>query len=206
MRISRPLAAIAFGALTAMISSALGAAVEAGAAGTTADAPTAPALWTAKKLTFTFSGFTTRYSCEGLKDKTRQALLTLGARRKDLQVREGACSRPGAPEPFPSVDIKVEVLEPAPGAPADTGGTAGSTPTVAAHWKRIDLILDKDPLWQAEDCELLEQIEHRILPLFATRNVDYHSSCIAHQVSPGGTWLRAEILVADQTEPKNPLP
>lgn len=69
---------------------------------------------------------------------------------------------------------------------------------VPAHWKAIDLRLDRDPLWQAEDCELLEQIKHTFLPLFATRDVDYHSSCVPHQVSPGGTWLRAEVLSADK--------
>jgi hypothetical protein len=51
---------------------------------------------------------------------------------------------------------------------------------------------------QAEACELLEQIRHSFLPLFATRNVEYHSDCTAHQVAPAGTWLRAEVLVPDQ--------
>ena len=61
----------------------------------------------------------------------------------------------------------------------------------------IDLQLDKDPLWQAEDCELLEQIDI-LLALFATRNVDYHSSCVAGRVVPSGTSLRAEVLSANE--------
>jgi hypothetical protein len=52
------------------------------------------------------------------------------------------------------------------------------------------LRLDRDPLWLAEYCELVEQIKHSFLPLFTTRNVDYHSNCVAHQVSRGGTWLQ----------------
>ena len=169
-----------------------------------------PSVWTPKKLHFTFSGFTTKYSCDGLRDKMRQALLELGA-RKDLHVTEGACSSPaGGPEPFPNVDIEIHVLEPTSSAATSKSSAATSKPATAgtadgrpvpAHWKAIDLKLDKDPLWQAEDCELLEQIKHRVFPLFATRNVDYHSSCVAHQVSLGGTWLRAQVLVPDQEPP-----
>jgi hypothetical protein len=150
------------------------------------------AVWTPKKLHFVYQGFTTHYSCEGLQDKVKKALLELGA-RKDLKVREGACSRPGGgPEPFPNVDVSMNVLEPESGSSADD-----KTKPVSAHWKMIDLKLDPDALSEAADCELLEQIKHSFLPLFATRNVDYHSTCVAHQVTPGGTWLRAEVLLPD---------
>ena len=149
------------------------------------------AVWVTKEVHFVFQGFTTKYSCDGLQSKIRNALLQLGA-RKDLRVDEGACSSPtGGPEPFPSVNVKLSVLQP-------LANNKEDAKAVLAHWKAIDLRLDKDPLWQAEDCELLEQIEHTFLPLFATRNVDYHSSCVPHQVSPGGTWLRAEVLSADK--------
>lgn len=148
------------------------------------------AIWTSKEIHFTYMGFTAHYSCQGLQDKVRKALLELGA-RKDLKVEEGACERPaGGPEPFPSVTVRMNVLQPL--APDKADASA-----VPAHWRKIDLQLDRDPLWQAEDCELLEQVQHTFLPLFTTRNVDYHSTCAAHQVFPGGTWLRAEVLVAD---------
>jgi hypothetical protein len=161
-----------------------------------ADAPSAGvddtaqrALWTEKQVHFTYSGFTTHYSCDGLRDKVRAALLQLGA-RKDLTVREGACTRPsGGPEPFPNVDVKMNVLQAAPAT-----GDRGSVP---AHWRHMELRLDKEPLSEAGDCELVEQIKRTFLPLFATRNVDYQSACIAHQLTPGSTWLRADVLIAD---------
>jgi hypothetical protein len=156
------------------------------------------ATWTTKQLHFVYMGFTAHYSCEGLADKVRKALLDLGA-RKDLKVREGACEHPfGGPEPFPNVDVKMSVLQPA------TDKTA-ATDTVPVHWKPVDLKLDRDPLWEAEDCELLEQIEHTFLPLFTTRNVDFHSTCAAHQVFPGGTWLRADVLAADPKAETKPV-
>lgn len=150
------------------------------------------AAWAPKQVRFVYHGFTTHYSCEGLKEKVRSALLQLGA-TKDLKVQEGACTRPsGGPEPFPSVDVKMSVLRPQRASEADQTGKA-----VSAHWQGVEVKLDKDPLSEAADCELVEQIKQTFLPLFATRNVDYQSSCVAHQVSPGGTWLRADVLVAD---------
>jgi len=150
------------------------------------------AVWTPKRLHFAYEGFTTHYSCEGLRDQVRKALLALGA-RKDLEVREGPCTRPaGGPEPYPSLEVTMNVLAPA-------GGSSGGeqAKTVPAHWRMIDLRLDEDSRGQAGNCELLEHIKHTLLPLFATRNINYRASCIPHQVVPGGTWLRTEVLLPD---------
>ncbi|HWZ62798.1 MAG TPA: hypothetical protein VNX02_07250 [Steroidobacteraceae bacterium] len=153
------------------------------------------AMWTPKQLHFLFQGFTAHYSCDGLEDKIRHALKELGA-RGDLEVHSTGCSSPlGRPDPFPAVNIKMSVLEPAP-------DTATATNLVAAHWKRVDLHLERDPVWEAGDCELLEQIKQKILPLFATRNVDFESNCVPHQAMLG-TRLSADLLVA---EPKDMKP
>jgi hypothetical protein len=150
------------------------------------------AVWAPKELRFTYQGFTTHYSCDGLREKVRAALLALGARKKDLSVQEWGCSTPsGRPDPFPAVSIKVQVLQPV------VAATAADATRVAAHWKAVDLRLDRDPLSQSGDCELLEQIKQSILPLFSTRNVEYSSNCVPHQLSAGGTRLRAEVLVSD---------
>ena len=51
-----------------------------------ADAGREPAVWSPKELTFAYTGFTTKYSCDGLQAKMRSVLLELGS-RPDLQVR-----------------------------------------------------------------------------------------------------------------------
>lgn len=146
--------------------------------------------WTPKEVRFVYQGFTTRYSCDGLRDKVRRALLQLGA-RPDLTVRQIACSSPaGEPDPFPGVTIKMQVLK-----PADERAML-ALQTVPARWKSVDLKLNRDALSEAGDCELIEQIRHSLLPLFATRNVEYSSTCVPHQLSPGGAHLRAEVLVS----------
>jgi hypothetical protein len=153
------------------------------------------AVWTPKELRFLYQGFTTRYSCDGLRSKIRSALLDLGA-RPDVQVSDSGCSTPpGALDPFPAVTIKMNVLQ-----PADVTGSTPAAATLRAHWQPIDLRLDRDPVWGAGDCELLEQIEQRVLPAFTTRNLKFRSSCVPFQLTPGGTRVRGEVLVTNQSE------
>src|SRR5690242_1482683 len=83
------------------------------------------AVWTPKEASFTYTGFTTKYSCEGLVSQVRSVLLSLGARRDDLVVVGTGCLEPGRPVPFPGVKVRMNVLMPA-------GAAAGNT--VAAQW------------------------------------------------------------------------
>ena len=149
------------------------------------------AVWVPKELHFDYRGFTTKYSCDGLQERMRDVLLKLGA-RPDLRVRGYGCTLIQGPDPFAGVSIKMNVLQPA--------GKQGG-PAVPVHWQRVDLLTglyEHDPVGAAADCELIGQIKQKILPLFATRNVDYRSTCEAHQLVPGGTRLKAEVLVADE--------
>jgi hypothetical protein len=149
------------------------------------------AVWTPKELRFVYQGFTSKYSCDGLAEKVRAVLLKLGA-RKDLQVTPTPCSGSlGAPTPFPGVTIKMHVLETANGKEYDP-----AAPPMPARWKSVNLTSARDPVDAAGDCELVEQIKQRILPLFTTRNVSYSSNCIPYQLSVGGTRLTADVLVA----------
>ena len=175
-----------------VLSQALGLSlpVSAGAAeGAAPPADAQPAVWAPKELHFVFMGFTAHYSCDGLRDKIQRVLGELGA-RDGFRVAYAGCSAPfGKPDPFPGVRINMQVLQPA-------GANEKSGDVVGAHWRRVDLHLDKDPVWEASDCELLEQIKQKILPLFATRNVDFASNCVPHQAYLG-TRLAADVLVPD---------
>jgi len=152
------------------------------------------AQWTPKQVKFVYMGFTSRYSCDGLRDKIRVILRDFGA-RDDMEVSESPCPGPlGRPTKFPGVNIKINVLQP-------TSGTADSQ-AVSAHWKRVELPGPGDAVLQAGDCELVEQVKHSILPLFTARDVQYHSTCIPNQLSIGATSLAAEVLVPDQPTAK----
>jgi hypothetical protein len=164
-----------------------------------ASAPPAWAVWTPKELRFTYMGFTSYYSCDGLRDKMRVILLQLGA-RPDMKLRELPCAgQLGRPTEFPGVTVNMNVLT----AFDPTRANAKETP-VPAHWKSIMISTDRDPLREAGDCELIEQVKSRVLPLFTTRNVEYRSTCIPNQLQIGGTQLKAEVLIADDQNAQAP--
>jgi hypothetical protein len=159
------------------------------------------AVWTPKEVRFEYVGFTTYYSCDGLRDRVRGILLQLGARKEDLKVTQTPCiSGLGRPDPFPGVLIRMNVL--ATSSAQNNGAAPGDA--VAAHWKTVELKPQGPGLDTGGECELIDQVKRRILPLFATRNVDYSSTCVPHQVNIGGTHLRAEVLVADPKDREKP--
>jgi hypothetical protein len=145
------------------------------------------AVWVQKEVNFRYVGFTTKYSCDGLQSRVREILLQLGA-RDDLQVTGFGCLKVDAPETTPGVRILMHVLQPA----AATDGQ-----TVASHWKTIDVFAGRTPVDAALDCELIAQVHRVVLPLFATRQVDYSATCSANQPLIGGTRLKADVLVSE---------
>lgn len=145
------------------------------------------AVWTPKELLFQYVGFTTKYTCDGFHQKMKSLLSMLGARQ--LQVRSAGCVGGGGPETVTGVHIKMNVLQPLAGGATDAA--------VPALWQPVDLLARRDPVDAAADCELIEQIKLKILPLFATRNVQYSSACAAHQLLLGGTKLTADVLMPE---------
>lgn len=149
------------------------------------------AVWVPKHVQFIYQGFTTRYSCDGLRDQIRSMLDKLGA--KDLKVREIACtSPPGAPAPFPGVTVNMQVLVPA--SSADASKLKSPNPAVQAQWKDVVLMPANADFSEQGQCELIEQFKETFLPLFSTQNVKYGSNCIPHEVTLG-THLSAQVLV-----------
>jgi hypothetical protein len=145
------------------------------------------AVWVQKEVNFRYVGFTTQYSCDGLQDRMRSLLLQLGA-RNDLKMTGYGCMGVNSPETTPGVRIVMHVLQP-------PGATSGQT--VAAHWKTVDVLADRDLLDAARDCELIAQLDRDVLPLFAVRHVDYSAACSAHTPLVGGTRLKADVLIPD---------
>jgi len=145
-----------------------------------------PAIWKPQELTFDYVGFTTHYSCDGLRDKVEQVLSLLGARKGDLTVTPYPCSRPGMPERLPlSLRIKVSTLKPAEA--SDANGA------VEAQWKTVSL--GGANKLTPGDCELADQIKKQILPVFSTLNLKARTDCTPYQESPGNILLTVDVLV-----------
>ncbi len=179
-------------ALIAALSFFVMAVVACGAAGAAEAGSAQPAKWVQRKIYFTYMGFTTHYSCDGLRDKVRLILLELGARKQDLAVNEAGCTSPrGGPEPFPAVRATFYALEPVAGDQAESSGAE----TVAAHWQTVSVRLSPSSLGQAAQCELLAQVKERILPLFDARNVRFQSNCVPYQLEMPGAVLQMDVLM-----------
>ena len=177
----------------ATLGMAMGAPAMAADAAAQPPIPWKPAVWVPKEVQFVYMGFTTHYTCDGLRDAVREMVLQMGARKDDLKVYETPCSgNPDRPNPFPGVKIKMSVLQPAPEAPSP------DTQVVQAYWKPVKLPYRQSGINAAGQCELIEQFNQKVLPLFTTRNVDVKTTCVPHQLSPLGTSLQAEVLVTDQ--------
>jgi hypothetical protein len=141
-----------------------------------------PAAWSSPhELDFLYTGFTSRYSCDGLQDQLRDILLKLGARDDRQMVRAGACGGSSdRPSRLVSARIKVATLQPASGAAA-----------VDAVWKKVTVGGGSNEV----DCELLEQVKKDLLPLFTTRNVKGPSvNCIPNQATVVTPTLTLEVL------------
>jgi hypothetical protein len=157
-----------------------------------ADTPAVPAAhWVERKLDYTYMGFTSKYSCDGLRDNVREVLLALGARKSDLKIQSRGCTRLDGPEEFPGVSAHFWVLQPlAPDEVAKVGDPATNT----VQWQTVDLVRLNGVRWDQGQCELLEQMQKKVLPLFTSRNVDFRSSCFPHQVSLGDIRFTVDVL------------
>ncbi|MHB8811721.1 MAG: hypothetical protein ACYDAE_00465 [Steroidobacteraceae bacterium] len=147
------------------------------------------AVWTPREVSFVYQGFTTHYSCDGLRDKVQEVLSKLGAR--DLKVRTQGCIRLGGIEPFPGVKVTMQVLVPVSSEHSQKAG-----PVVPAHWQNVVLMASNAGLQEQGNCELIEQFKETFLPLFSARQISYQSNCIPHQLTLG-THLSAEVLMPD---------
>jgi hypothetical protein len=162
-----------------------------------ADTPSAgeAGVWQKHEYSFTFLGFTSTYSCDGLASKLRLLLIASGARH-DAKARAGACASGfGRPDKFARADLTFYTL-----APGQTGAVSGATPIGAAPvdgiWQPVSLA-DRSPReLSTGDCELVDQFRTAVLPMFTTRNIDNNTTCVPHQISGSVINLKFESFSA----------
>lgn len=137
----------------------------------------APGSWQKHQYSFAYMGFTSTYSCDGLADKLKTLLLAAGA-RSDAKSQPGACaSMFGRPDKFARADLTFYTLAPAGNdAPADAKPVNGT-------WRAVTFASRSPRELQVGDCELVEQFRALVLPMFTTRNVEQHTTCVPHQES-----------------------
>jgi hypothetical protein len=150
--------------------------------------------WQHHRVSFTYVGFTTLYTCDGLEDHVRQILLHLGA-RKDVHVTASGCPGPFN-EPSHSAFVDAEFYALAPGA------GAAAAATVKARWTALEVTSRRPSFMGDGDCELVQEMKDLITKNFSLRNIEYRTKCFPNDVtldefSIKGQALRAVPQVSD---------
>lgn len=194
------------------VATALGlvSAVHAQAPVPSTDAPPAVgAVWIERDVTFAYMGFTSHYSCDGLRDKVRLVLRQLGA-SPDLKVTPRNCTKAYGPEWTPAVRIVASfpaeatpelMAELAASAPerelaARVSGKSATEATARfpARWKRVEFESSRIDDIQDGDCELMEQLRKSVFDEIGVRVLEYDVNCVPHQVSLGAVRMAVEVL------------
>lgn len=172
----------------------LGAQSAAAATAASAAAPEA-GVWQQHKYSFAYLGFTSTYSCDGLADKLKVLLLAAGA-RPDAKSIPGACAADyGRPDRFARAELNFYTLVPE---SPDKSATAKPVPGV---WRSVDLQPHEPRELAIGDCELVEQFRDTVLPMFATRKLDSHTTCIPYEDSGSTVALKFESFAAAPAGP-----
>ncbi len=153
-----------------------------------APAETTPAVWKEKEFNFTYQGFTTSYSCEGLKYKVRLILSALGA-RSNPQIRTSGCEISGGVAMAPRVHVLAAFPEALPAGQEDGQSFAAQADVVTLSPRRPNGL-------EMGDCELVEQLGEKVFAEIGSRMVVNNTTCVPHQVGPGRPYMQLEVLRA----------
>ncbi len=197
--------------ITLSLSLALAAPLVLAAAALAAEGEPVQAVWQESEIDFVYLGRTSFYSCDSIEHKIERILKELGA-REDVQARASGCTSWFTPERFMNVRIKVALpVATVPGqglAPEErsrrelVARVRGESPVdvelaaqFGAEWKRVTFSRRSRYL-EDGDCELLEQLESRVLRKLDLRIVREDNWCIPGQVRFGALNLEVDALVA----------
>jgi len=152
----------------------------------------AAAAWKKHEVDLLYMGFTTRYSCSGLRSKVTLLLKHMGA-RDDIKIRERGCEFGYQfVADFPRLKIEFYAPELPEAGARDVGDP------VLGVWKPVVIKRNSPRGLDLGDCELVEIFRDRVIPKFLTRNVEGGINCIPHQLVGNRIDLRFEVLTAVQ--------
>lgn len=130
-----------------------------------------PAVWKEQHVEFSYSGRTSRYSCDGLLEKVRAMLLDLGARR-DVKITPLRCADA---EPMHGDGggsrLKIVFSSPARPEAADKPLHPGDLAATDARFEPFTIMSDAFRNMGIGDCELVQEFTRQILPRLMVRDV-----------------------------------
>lgn len=168
------------------------------------------AIWKHQEIAFYFQSFTTFYSCTGLESKLEAIMRELGVHAR-VKVRSADC--PSSVARMPRVVMQVvSPVEATPEALAERDKTKSvrelaqrvrgkkndhpldSLEQFPAQWRRVSLSRGRLEL-QPGDCDLVEELQKKVLPKLAVRTVRDDVQCFPNQLTLGQPRLEVDALV-----------
>jgi len=143
--------------------------------------------WMRHQARFSYFGFTTLYSCDGLEDNIRALLVHLGARKNDVKVNARGCPH-GSSVPGRSAIVDVDFYSLSPSADANAANT------VQAQWTPVQVSPTHPYFMGSGDCELVDELKDLISKNFSLRDLNYRTDCVPNQVVLDGFSVKAQAL------------
>lgn len=151
------------------------------------------AAWTRHEVDLQYMGFTTRYTCSGMKSKVKLLLKHMGV-RDDVKILERGCEF-GYQKVAEFPRLKVTFW--APTIPKQGDKNPGDP--VLGVWKSVTIKRGSPKGLDMGDCELVELFHDRVVPKFLVRNEQGGVNCIPHQLVGNRIDLRMEVLTGVQS-------
>lgn len=152
-----------------------------------------PAAWTRHEVDLQYMGFTTRYTCSGLRSKVRLLLKHMGV-RDDVKILERGCEF-GYQKVADFPRLKITFWAPA----IPKQGDKDPGDPVLGVWKPVVIKRNSPKGLEMGDCELVEIFYDRVVPLFLTRDLQGGVNCIPHQLVGNRIDLRMDVLTGVQS-------
>ncbi|MFC4308389.1 hypothetical protein ACFPN2_04785 [Steroidobacter flavus] len=167
-------------------------------------------IWKHQEIAFYFQSFTTFYSCTSLESKLERIMRELGVHAR-VKVRSADC--PSSVARMPRVVMQVvSPVEATPAALADRDKNKSvrelaqrvrgkksdhpldSLEEFPAQWRPVSLTRGRLDL-QPGDCELIDELQKKVLPKLAVRIVRDDVQCSPNQLTMGQPRLEVEALI-----------
>jgi len=168
------------------------------------------AVWQVQEIYLSYLGFTSKYSCDGMRDRVEGWMKQLGVH--DSVVRVAGCDRATGPANLPSVSIvmatpvaatpqalaanaqdkkRSELLTKLQrkGKPALVDGTFDAT-------RKTVVLYSKETMspGSAGDCELLENLRDQVIKKIDAHVLNDNLRCTPHQGTVGNPQLEVDLL------------
>jgi hypothetical protein len=159
---------------------------------------TIAAVWKQQRVQFRYAGRTSRFSCDGLREKVRAMLLDLGVRR-DLRIVPLGCAQydrmsSGDRMAASVAGFRLEIAFAAP-APANAAAKRALDGALAAgRFEKFTITSDAFRNLGVGDCEWVQEFARQLLPKLTIRDVRQDITCIPYQPSVSRFFVEGEIL------------